>query len=434
MFMEKREKERVAAADLIRKSEPEANLIVSYMMYTVSSVYLLGLIFLLTGVFHAVRIIYFFTIGNVIIIPLVSTLCILKKGQGAYFKNLLFGLMLLSILEFNIYTGFKTWLLFSVPIIVSCRYYNKRLTISTGIHTIFIVLLCTVANAHVGPSLGLLDLNVVNYDNPVTYWIQTPLYDSVIHCPEDQKRLYIDSFRLMFLPNSIFCALITALCYVLISHGQKLIIMTWEAAEANAKLENEIIVTRTKNMMSQIQPHFIFNALTAIMAIDGNPEETIESIATFGRYLRENLNTLTEEDVIDFKKEMTHVQVYVDLEQMRFKNKINLQFDLEVMDFKIPSLTVQILVENAIKHGITRQKDGGTIVVTSIEKPDCYLITVQDNGVGFDLEKVEKENNHFGLKNIRTRLQILCDGTLTIESKIGTGTKATVCIPKQQAD
>jgi len=127
---------------------------------------------------------------------------------------------------------------------------------------------------------------------------------------------------------------------------------------------------------------------------------------------------------------MEHVQVYVSLEQLRFKDKVKIDYDLEVVDFKIPSLTIQILVENSIKHGITRKKEGGTVLIQSKETDSEYLIIVQDNGIGFDPVQISKESNHVGMKNIKARLSILSKGFLEVQTAIDEGTKATVHIPK----
>lgn len=417
--------------EIIKQVEPEANQVVSYLMYGVAGMYMLIWGLFLFDFFVVNPIIYPILAVNAIILSLVSSFCLAKKGVGRQYRFILFGIMLLSIMEFNILTGYKTWLAFAVPILMTCRYYDRRLTVSIGIHCFFFAIVCSVCNAYLGPHIHLVDLNVVDFTVPRTLSMRVPLTESIAATDQDKISLLLGSLKLQAFPNCVCIFAITVLCYVIITHGQKLIVETKNAAEAKAYLENELAASRTKNMMSQIQPHFIFNTLTAIMAIDGNPEETIEAIATFGRYLRENLNTISDVDLIDFQKEIEHVQVYVSLEKLRFKDKIQIEYDLETVDFKIPSLTVQVLVENSIKHGITRKKEGGKVFIKSSETSSEYLITVEDDGVGFNPAQIAKESNHVGMKNIKSRLYILSKGYLEIQTVINEGTTAVVHIPKK---
>ena len=181
--------------------------------------------------------------------------------------------------------------------------------------------------------------------------------------------------------------------------------------------------------LSQIKPHFIYNTLNAIQDIDGMPENAQNAIIDFSKYLRENLDFLTSENVIAFSKEVEHVKKYMNLEKLRFGEKINIYYDIKADDFLIPTLTLQIIVENAIKHGITKKYEGGSIKVTSFEKDEKYFVIVEDDGVGFDVNKVIGEN-HLGFRNAKQRLKHFVGGNIVVESEIGKGTKVTLIIPK----
>lgn len=161
--------------------------------------------------------------------------------------------------------------------------------------------------------------------------------------------------------------------------------------EKQNKIKLEIANNKSKIMLSQIQPHFLYNAIWAIMAIDGNPDETVDALGAFGKYLRENLNTLTSSDLVSLSSEMQHVKGYVSLEKIRFKDKIDVIYNLSNVDFKLPTLTVQILVENAIKHGITPKVGGGRVIISTNEMDDAYEIIVEDDGVGFDFSNPFKK-------------------------------------------
>ncbi len=185
--------------------------------------------------------------------------------------------------------------------------------------------------------------------------------------------------------------------------------------------------------LSQIKPHFIYNTLNAIQDIEGMPENAQNAIVDFSKYLRENLDFLTSSNLIPFSKELEHVTKYVNLEKLRFGEKINIIFDIQVSNFLIPSLSLQMVVENAIKHGITKKYEGGSVKITSYEKNDKYFIIVEDDGVGFDVNKVIGDN-HLGFKNSRERLRHFVNGDLIIESEVNKGTVVTIVIPKQKGE
>ena len=193
--------------------------------------------------------------------------------------------------------------------------------------------------------------------------------------------------------------------------------------------KNLIENQRVKLMLSQIEPHFIYNSLNAIQAIDGVPEKAQNAIIDFSKYLRENLDTLTSSDIVSFEKELEHVKKYVSLENLRFGEKVKVVYDINCKDFTLPVLTLQMLVENAIKHGITKKYKGGTVNVKTYQTETDYVIVVQDDGIGFDVNK-DLVGNHVGISNIRKRLEHFVDGKLEIESVIKKGTTATIIIPK----
>ena len=188
---------------------------------------------------------------------------------------------------------------------------------------------------------------------------------------------------------------------------------------------------RFNSMISQLQPHFIYNALSAISEIEGVPATAQKAISDFSGYLRENLDAMTSPELVSFAKELSHIEKYIALERLRFGDKVNMVYDIRFADFMFPPLTVQILVENAIKHGITKRYEGGTVTISTKEENGECIITVGDDGVGFDT-KAEIAGNHFGIENVRKRLEYSVGGTLQIDSEIGVGTTATITIPMQK--
>lgn len=196
--------------------------------------------------------------------------------------------------------------------------------------------------------------------------------------------------------------------------------------------ENQLAQSRIAILLSQIQPHFLFNTLTAICGLcDENPKEAKRVTAKFSDYLRHNLESLNRSDPISFEHELLHTQIYLEIEQIRFGERLTVLYDIQTTDFKLPSLTMQPVVENAVKHGATKKKNGGTVIISTREKEDCYEIIIVDNGVGFDTrDPWESLEEHIGIANVRTRLWSIIEGTLTIVSEEGVGTVATIQIPK----
>ena len=154
-------------------------------------------------------------------------------------------------------------------------------------------------------------------------------------------------------------------------------------------------------------------------------------VNSFSEYLRNNLSALEEQGLISFETELAHVKTYLDIEKVRFEDTLEIEYDIKCVDFSLPVLTVQPIVENAVKHGLMKLQKGGTIRVMSYETDTHYCVSVEDDGVGFNTEELLDERKHVGIRNIRERLTAMVDGTLEIESTVGVGTKVLISIPKE---
>ena len=197
-----------------------------------------------------------------------------------------------------------------------------------------------------------------------------------------------------------------------------------------AQRERDLTESRIGSMLSQIRNHFIFNTLGVISGyckID--PEKADEAIACFARYLRRNMHYLEEKGMIPFETEAAQIEDYVALEQMRFEDLIEFGEDFQVTDFQIPPLTVQPLVENAVKHGLTRPGRKGNVCLFTHREDGTVIIEVVDDGIGFSPEELEKDTS-LGIRNIRYRLEHMADARLIIESAPGKGTRAVIRIPE----
>ncbi|MBQ9457145.1 MAG: histidine kinase [Bacilli bacterium] len=187
-----------------------------------------------------------------------------------------------------------------------------------------------------------------------------------------------------------------------------------------------------KVMMSQIQPHFIYNTLSSISTlIQVDPAKAQTALDDFTDYLRANLSSLSDTGLITFEKEFRHIETYLSLEQMRFDERLHVVYDIQEKDFLVPPLSLQPLVENAVKHGILKKIEGGTISLKTYARDDAYVVEIKDDGIGFDIHaKPDDGRAHVGLENVRYRIQSMCHGELIVESQINHGTTVTVLFYK----
>ena len=226
---------------------------------------------------------------------------------------------------------------------------------------------------------------------------------------------------------------VAALIVVLriIPHGINAAERAKELERQRSRLEAELKESRVSIMLSQIRPHFIYNTLGTIerMCLK-NPDQAFQLVRNFSLYLRGNFSELDSVTPIRFAEELKHVEYYVNIEKVRFPD-MNIEYAVEASNFLLPALSVQPLVENAIKHGLMRLESGGNIMIRSYETDTHFCVEVTDDGVGFDTSLPVDEKKHVGLRNIRGRLKAMVNGELLIESQPGTGTRAVILIPKE---
>ena len=213
------------------------------------------------------------------------------------------------------------------------------------------------------------------------------------------------------------------------------IVANHRASIRAAKLEKELEDSRIAIMLSQIKPHFLYNVLNTIYHLyRKEPETAQEAVSSFAEYLRCNMLSIEKSEPIPFTEEYQHIQTYLSLEQIRFRGKLAVIYDVEVTDFKLPPLTVEPLVENAVKHGVTKKRGGGSVTISTRRIAEGVLVTVTDTGVGFDPNTyMEDGKPHVGIRNVRERLQNMVGGRLSVTSTEN-GTVAVVTIPAKEAN
>ena len=200
--------------------------------------------------------------------------------------------------------------------------------------------------------------------------------------------------------------------------------------------ENDLMAEqRIKLMMSQIQPHFLYNSLSSISELcETDPKKAQQTTDDFSEYLRYNLTALNSEKLISFEKQLEQTEIYLKIEKTRFGDRVNAVYEIEARDFEIPTLTVQPLVENAVRHGICKRPGGGTVTIRSYETDTEYVIGIADDGVGFDTESITTDGEtHVGIENVRARLRYFGD-SFEIKSELDVGTTATIKVPKKNGE
>lgn len=196
--------------------------------------------------------------------------------------------------------------------------------------------------------------------------------------------------------------------------------------------EKVLAEQRIDIMLSQIQPHFLYNSLGVIHHLcQEDPVKARKMLKEFSEFLRGNMNSLKARKPILFEMELKHAMNYLYLEQQRLGDRLHVVCRIQTTDFLIPPLTLQPLVENAVQHGIFNKDEGGTIVIGTTEAEQYVVVSVEDNGVGFEKAKeFPNLGDHacIGIENVRSRLKEMVNGRMEIESS-DQGTVVTLLIP-----
>ncbi|MCR4892330.1 MAG: histidine kinase [Lachnospiraceae bacterium] len=195
---------------------------------------------------------------------------------------------------------------------------------------------------------------------------------------------------------------------------------------------NQKIAISTKNaniMVLQMRPHFIYNTMTSIYYLcEQNPKKAQQVILDFTSYLRKNFNAMVSTDPIPFTEELEHVRAYLAVELTQFEDSLFVDYDIPHTQFRLPPLSLQPLVENAIKHGVDPELDPLHILIQTLETKSGNVIVVKDDGPGFD--PADAFHSQSALSNIKQRLELMCHGSITITSREGEGTLVKIVIPQ----
>ena len=192
--------------------------------------------------------------------------------------------------------------------------------------------------------------------------------------------------------------------------------------------QQEIAQQKAAINVLQMRPHFIYNTMMSIYYLIAQDTEKAQKITLdFTTYLRKNFTAFAKDEAVPFTEELEHTRAYLAVEQTRFEDNLFVDFDTPFTRFRIPPLTLQPIVENAIKHGLDPELSPLHITIKTRQTENGSEITVADTGPGFG----ENDNNepHTALANIKERLEMMCGGTLKIDSTEDKGTTVTIFVP-----
>ena len=217
-------------------------------------------------------------------------------------------------------------------------------------------------------------------------------------------------------------------------------IKIWNSARIEHRLQEQeklLLAAKIEALKSQINPHFLFNTLTSISSlIRSQPETARTLINKLSGLLRRLLRS--HEHFVTLREELESIDEYLDIEVVRFGPKLRVRKEIgpDTIDVVVPSMILQPLVENSIKHGLSRKVGIGTIVIRSWRENQRVVIEVEDDGMGFMMDRLDQPMaSGIGLANVRERLRVIFGATyqLRLSSEPGKGTKARIEIPELMA-
>ena len=195
------------------------------------------------------------------------------------------------------------------------------------------------------------------------------------------------------------------------------------------KREEELREAKVRSMTQQIRPHFIYNTLTSVYVLcREDPEQAMDVIDNFTTYLQSNISAISAAELISFSDELQHTKAYLAVELIRYGDKLTVNYELKYTAFRLPPLTLQPLLENAVKHGVGTGHFPEHILVRTELENNTAVLTIEDDGPGFDPSQLN-DKPHIGLRNVRDRLELMCSGSLDVQSTPNRGTIVTLRVP-----
>ncbi|MGE0887097.1 MAG: sensor histidine kinase [Blastocatellales bacterium] len=201
-------------------------------------------------------------------------------------------------------------------------------------------------------------------------------------------------------------------------------------------LQHSLTQAELRALQAQINPHFLFNTLNTIADLIGSEPEKAEAMTEQLAEVFRYVLAQTDNQLISIRQEFDFLKNYLAIEQLRFGDRLQVEMKIDpaVAQVQIPSLLLQPIVENAIKHGLAPKREGGLINILAESENDFVRLTVEDDGNGWNHQAPSVKNNGVGLNNVMERLQAMYDGRaeLSIASSAGRGTRISIIIPNHE--
>ena len=310
------------------------------------------------------------------------------------------------------------WIWLFLPVMFAMAfYYDFYLQVSDGHWVLCLVLLAAGALFHITflKSLGMFGAVLV-----IFFVVQYVTTGQLIWAAQSGTVMLAAAFGLFF------------------SH-QKMRGTLTALVELETNQADVIRAEEARNMIRQLQPHFLYNTLASIQYLCGSDHRRAQgALDQFCQVLRGNMRSIGRRDKIPFEQELEHTKNYVELEQLRFGDRITVQYDIQTSGFLIPALTLQSVVENSIKHGLCNRKYGGIVVISCRQRGKWVEITVVDSGSSEHIpndswqKRWKDDPNHVGLETVQARLQSVMEGTILLTYEEGMGAVVTVRILKEE--
>ena len=254
------------------------------------------------------------------------------------------------------------------------------------------------------------------------------------------KKYYI-AFLVYLLPlliamtvHAFTTAFLLIVIAVSVSALSMLGIILTDQVEQYLRQQREISNQRARITVLQMRPHFIYNTMMSIYYLcEQDPQKAQKVTLDFTTYLRKNFNAIASDNTIPFSEELEHTRAYLAVEQAQYDDNLFVEYDTPHTLFRVPTLTLQPIVENAVKHGMNPDAEEPLhISIRTAETDSGFEIIVEDNGPGF--KPSDDREPHIALANIRERLSLMCGGTLRIDPRSEGGTRVTILVPRRDPD
>lgn len=244
---------------------------------------------------------------------------------------------------------------------------------------------------------------IYNYDLLIEYLpeFDSSSFDSILLYLQALSQLDLIGFISALLEGSLFF-LFWQVAYFLYHHVNNY--------NKNLRLEASVNEFQLNQLRSQLNPHFIFNALNSVKAlVDEDPDRAKDSIFQLSNILRNSL-VMDKKKVITFEEELEIVQNYLALEGTRFEERLQVSYDLDPksMSYKVPPMMLQTIVENGIKHGISKRKNGGYVHIKTYVAEEKLVIEIRNTGK-YEPHTSTSKTGGYGLKSTKQRLELLYD-------------------------